>query len=85
MNDASCHVPFMSPNLRYKLFINITFMSLYNFKNIFNVLMLEFGTYFLILNCITSCKLFKNIYPLQQLYNTNNISFLNYIQSECGC
>jgi hypothetical protein len=49
-------VPFMSPNLGCKFIINMTFMPFINFKNGYKLLLLEFETYCLILNYVSSCK-----------------------------
>jgi len=49
-------VQFMSPNLGYKFFMNMTFMPLYHFKNRYKLLLLELETYCLVLNCMSSHK-----------------------------
>jgi hypothetical protein len=74
-------VPFMSPNLVYKFFVNMTFMPLYSFKNVYKLLLLELETHCLMLNCMSLLKGFFYTYPWQQLYNIWKFLFLNDIQA----
>jgi len=74
-------VPFLSQNLGYKFFIDITFMPLYNFMNGYKLLLLELETYCLMLNCISSCKGLFLYESFATMYDKKDISFFNYIQS----
>ncbi len=49
-------VRFMSPNLGYKFSMSMTLMHLYCFKNGYKILLLEFETHRLMLNCMSSHK-----------------------------
>jgi len=49
-------VSLMSPNLGYKFSMNMIFMTLYNLKNGYTLLVIELDTHYLMLNCMFSCK-----------------------------
>ncbi len=70
----------MSPNLGYKYFIDMTFMTLYSFKNGYKLLLLELETYCLMLNCIPSCKGLFLYKFFVTMYNKKDISLSNYIR-----
>jgi hypothetical protein len=73
-------VPFMSPNLGYKILMNMTFMPLSISKMNINYCYESLKHIVLYWIVYLHVKVCFNMSPLQQLYDKTNISFLNYIQ-----